>query len=147
MAAVPWVGRGESKKADAAAVQAMRDSFADLPGQGTVVIGEGEKDGAPMLFNGELVDAGGDPGFDLAVDPLDNTSACARGSPDAVSVAVAAPRGSLWATAGFYIDKLIVGAGRRRRRGHPPVRGGQPGRGRRGALARRGPRGPAGRRG
>ncbi|MDQ2728971.1 MAG: class II fructose-bisphosphatase [Actinomycetota bacterium] len=106
----PWVGRGDKEAADQAAVEAMRSTLASVPGHGVVVIGEGEKDQAPMLFAGEEVGTGRGPRFDLAVDPLEGTSLCARGAPGAVTVLAAAPGGSLTVPPGFYMDKLVVGA-------------------------------------
>lgn len=105
-----WIGRGDAKGADQAAVAAMRAAFDLLPGAGTVVIGEGEKDAAPMLFIGEHVGDGVGAAFDLAVDPLENTKACARDLDGAMAVVAAAPRGSLWGSpAAWYMDKLVVG--------------------------------------
>lgn len=104
-----WVGRGEPKNADAAAVQALRHELLSAPGDGTVVIGEGAKDEAPMLYNGEAVGTGEGHGFDLAVDPLENTKACARGVEGAISVAAVAPANTLLASPGWYMDKLVVG--------------------------------------
>ena len=106
----PWVGRGDKDAADHAAVEAMRASLAAVPGRGVVVIGEGEKDEAPMLFAGEEIGTGCGPHFDLAVDPLEGTSLCARGAPGAVTVLAAAPGGTLAAPPGFYMDKFVVGA-------------------------------------
>ncbi len=109
-----WVGRGEPHCADSAATDAMRAVLAEAPGLGTVVIGEGEKDRAPMLYNGEQVGNGGGPRFDLAVDPLECTKACAAGLPGALAtIAIAAP-GTLWSPGpAFYMDKLVVGAAAR----------------------------------
>lgn len=109
LASAAWAGRGEKERADEAAVTAMRDALARIPGHGVVVIGEGEKDDAPMLASGEAVGAGGPLSFDLAVDPVENTTACSRGAGDAVAVLAAAPRGTLWATPGWYMEKLVVG--------------------------------------
>lgn len=110
LACLPWVGQGEPKAADGAAVAAMRASLAGLPGRATVVIGEGEKDDAPMLFAGEELGTGDGPGCDLAVDPLEGTRLCAQGQEGAVSVLAAGPVGSLWATPGWYMEKLVVPA-------------------------------------
>jgi fructose-1,6-bisphosphatase II len=108
-AAERWVGRGEPKNADQAAVEALRRELLHAPGAGTVVIGEGAKDKAPMLYNGEPVGTGeGDP-FDVAVDPLENTKACAKAVEGAISVAAVAPGGTLLASPGWYMDKLVVG--------------------------------------
>jgi fructose-1,6-bisphosphatase II len=109
-----WVGRGDPDGADAAATDAMRDTLADAPGLGTVVIGEGEKDAALMLHNGEQVGNGDGPRFDMAVDPLECTKACADGLPGSLAtIAIAAP-GTLWSPgSAFYMEKLVVGAGAR----------------------------------
>lgn len=107
--AVRWVGRGEPKNADGAAVEALRSELLHAPGDGTVVIGEGAKDKAPMLYNGEAVGTGQGAGFDVAVDPLENTKACARAVDGAISVAAVAPAGTLLASPGWYMDKLVVG--------------------------------------
>jgi len=110
LACVPWVGRDQPKTADGAAVAAMRAALADLPGRATVVIGEGEKDDAPMLFAGEELGTGDGPACELAVDPLEGTRLCARGQEGAVSVLAAGPPGSLWNTPGWYMEKLVVPA-------------------------------------
>jgi len=109
VACAKWCGRGDPKAADAAAVAAMREALSSVPGAGRVVIGEGEKDEAPMLYAGEEVGGGGDPAFDLAVDPLEGTSYCAGGLEGAIAVLAAAPRGQLWTTAGYYMEKMVVG--------------------------------------
>ncbi len=109
LACIGWVGRGDSDAADGAAVEAMRSTFDTLPARGTVVIGEGEKDEAPMLFLGEEVGNEDGPGVDLAVDPLENTSACAENAEGAIAVVAAAPEGKLWHTPGWYMDKFVVG--------------------------------------
>jgi fructose-1,6-bisphosphatase II len=111
LACLDWVGRGDSKAADGAAVAAMRDALGHVPGRGQVVIGEGEKDEAPMLYNGEEVGEGNGAAFDLAVDPLEGTNYCASGLEGAISVVAAAPSGSLFGSSGFYLDKLVVGSG------------------------------------
>lgn len=108
LACLPWVGRNQPKTADGAAVAAMRASLAQVPGCVKVVIGEGEKDDAPMLFAGEQLGTGDGPACELAVDPLEGTRLCARGQEGAVSVSAAAPPGSLWATPGWYMEKLVV---------------------------------------
>jgi fructose-1,6-bisphosphatase II len=110
LACRPFIGRGDPKAADGAAVAALRDALAGLPGRARVVIGEGEKDDAPMLFAGEVLGTGDGPDCDLAVDPLEGTRLCAQGQEGAVSVLAAAPPGSLWATRGWYMEKLVVGA-------------------------------------
>lgn len=110
LACLPFIGRGEPKSADGAAVAALRDALARLPGRARVVIGEGEKDDAPMLFAGEELGTGDGPACDLAIDPLEGTRLCAQGEEGAVSVLAAAPAGSLWATPAWYMEKLVVGA-------------------------------------
>src|ERR1700753_656932 len=110
MAAARWVGRGDKNGADGAAVNAMRLLINSVSMKGVVVIGEGEKDEAPMLFNGEEVGDGTGPACDVAVDPVDGTRLCANGSPDAVSVLAVSARGSMYdPSAGFYMDKLATG--------------------------------------
>ncbi|CAN5312303.1 class II fructose-bisphosphatase [soil metagenome] len=110
LACRPFVGRGDCCAADAAAVAALRQSLGGCPGTGTVVAGEGEKDAAPMLCLGESVGAGGPPMFDLAVDPLENTTACARASEGAIAVVATAPGGTMWSSPAWYVDKLVVPA-------------------------------------
>ena len=109
LACLPWVGRGDKNEADGAAVAAMREVLGTVPGRGRVVIGEGEKDEAPMLYTGEEVGNGEGQAFELAIDPLEGTDYCASGLDGAISVLAAAPPGTLWATAGYYMDKLVVG--------------------------------------
>jgi fructose-1,6-bisphosphatase II len=110
MAAARWVGRGDKNGADGAAVNAMRLLINSVSMKGVVVIGEGEKDEAPMLFNGEEVGDGTGPACDVAVDPVDGTRLCANGSPDAVSVLAVAARGSMYdPSAVFYMSKLATG--------------------------------------
>jgi fructose-1,6-bisphosphatase II len=112
IAAIEWVGRGDKNHADGAAVRAMRQAIRNLPMSGRVVIGEGEKDDAPMLFNGEAVGNGDGPACDIAVDPIDGTRLTARGVENAVSVLAVAEGGSMFdPSAVFYMDKLVVGAG------------------------------------
>lgn len=109
VASYAWVGRHDQKAADAAATTAMRQALADAPGRGTVVIGEGEKDDAPMLFNGEVVGTGHGPDFDIAVDPLEGTSFCAKDLPGALATIAFGERGTLWSPGpGFYMDKIVV---------------------------------------
>ncbi len=104
-----WVGRGDPKAADAAATEAMRAALSRAPGLGTVVIGEGEKDGAPMLANGEEVGNGRGPSFDVAVDPLECTKACAAGLPGSLATIAIAEPGTLWSPGpAFYMEKLVV---------------------------------------
>ncbi len=111
MACQDWVGKGDSKGADDAAVKALRAVLGDIPGKGTVVIGEGEKDDAPMLFQGEEVGDGTGGAFEIAVDPLEGTSYCAEGMEGAIAVIAAGPPDALWATSSYYLDKLVVGSG------------------------------------
>lgn len=109
LAAAGWTGCGDGLAADAAAVAAMRRSLQQAPCTGRVVIGEGEKDAAPMLAPGEPVGCGGSLVLDIAVDPLEGTRACAAGAAGAIAVLAAAPAGSLLATPGWYMDKRVVG--------------------------------------
>ncbi|MDO9496923.1 MAG: class II fructose-bisphosphatase [Nocardioides sp.] len=110
MAAGRWVGRGDKNGADAVAVNAMRVLLATIGMNGTVVIGEGEKDEAPMLFNGEKVGDGTGPECDVAVDPIDGTTLTAKGMTNAVSVLAVSPRGSMYdPSAVFYMEKLVTG--------------------------------------
>ncbi|MFL6054491.1 MAG: class II fructose-bisphosphatase [Actinoallomurus sp.] len=110
IAAGRWVGRGSKHGADRAAVDAMRAMTAALPVRGVVVIGEGEKDKAPMLHTGEPVGAGEGPACDLAVDPVDGTTLTAKGMGNALSVFALSPRGSMFdPSAVFYMDKLVCG--------------------------------------
>ena len=109
-AARAWLGRGDKDAADGAAVAAMRTALIDAPFDGTVVIGEGEKDAAPMLANGERLGAGGTE-YDIAVDPLDGTRLVAEGIPGSIAVIALAPRGTMFDPIGvFYMDKLICAA-------------------------------------
>lgn len=111
LSAAPFMGRGDGKAGDAAAVDAMRAVLATIEMNGVVVIGEGEKDHAPMLFNGERVGTGTPPALDLAVDPVEGTRLLAFGRPNAIAVIAAAPRDSLWVPgASLYMNKLVVGA-------------------------------------
>src|SRR5450631_3394625 len=110
MAAARWVGRGDKNGADGAAVHAMRALISTVSMNGVVVIGEGEKDHAPMLYNGEQVGDGTGPACDVAVDPIDGTRLCANGMPNAVSVLAVAARGSMYdPSAVFYMSKLATG--------------------------------------
>ena len=111
MAAARWVGRGDKNGADGAAVNAMRMLINSVSMRGVVVIGEGEKDNAPMLFNGEEVGDGTGPACDVAVDPIDGTRLCANGMPNAIAVLAVAERGSMYdPSAVFYMSKLATGA-------------------------------------
>ena len=110
MAAGRWVGRGDKDGADAVAVNAMRALIGTVGMDGVVVIGEGEKDNAPMLYNGELVGDGTGPQVDVAVDPIDGTTLTAKGMSNAVAVMAVAPRGSMYdPSAVFYMEKLATG--------------------------------------
>ncbi|HEX7717350.1 MAG TPA: class II fructose-bisphosphatase, partial [Marmoricola sp.] len=110
MAAGRWVGRGDKNGADGVAVNAMRTLISTVSMNGTVVIGEGEKDDAPMLYNGEKVGSGSGPECDVAVDPIDGTTLTAKGMANAVSVLAVAPRGSMYdPSAVFYMEKLATG--------------------------------------
>ena len=111
MGAGRWIGRGDKNAADQAAVDAMRAMLDTVVMSGVVVIGEGEKDEAPMLFNGEAVGEGGGPEVDVAVDPLEGTRLTALGQPNAIAVIAAAERGSLFFPgAAVYMEKIAVGA-------------------------------------
>jgi fructose-1,6-bisphosphatase II len=111
LAASGWVGRGEKEKADGAAVDAMRLVLDTVRMNGTVVIGEGEKDEAPMLYNGEAVGDGSGPEVDVAVDPLEGTRLTALGQPNAIAVIAVAERGTMFDPgAAVYMDKIAVGA-------------------------------------
>ncbi len=108
--AVPYIGRGEKEKADGAAVDAMRAFLRTVNFDGKIVIGEGEKDDAPMLFNGESVGNGQGPQCDIAVDPIDGTSLTAAGRQNALSVIAVSDRGTMLdASSVFYMDKLVTG--------------------------------------
>lgn len=105
-----WVGRGQKNEGDGAAVDAMRKLINSVSMEGVVVIGEGEKDEAPMLFNGEEVGTGEGPAMDIAVDPVDGTRLMAEGRPNAISVIAAAERGTMYdPSAVFYMKKIAVG--------------------------------------
>src|SRR5829696_3945078 len=110
MAAGRWVGRGDKNGGDGAAVDAMRQLVGTVSMRGVVVIGEGEKDEAPMLFNGEQVGNGEGPDCDVAVDPIDGTTLMAKGMPNALAVLAVAERGAMYdPSAVFYMEKLAVG--------------------------------------
>jgi fructose-1,6-bisphosphatase II len=110
MAAGRWVGRGNKMRADGAAVNAMRQLIGTVSMAGVVVIGEGEKDDAPMLYNGEHVGDGSGPSCDVAVDPIDGTTLTAKGMGNAISVMAVAERGSMYdPSAVFYMEKLVTG--------------------------------------
>jgi len=110
LAAARWVGRGEKESADGAAVDAMRLLLDTVPMDGVVVIGEGEKDEAPMLYNGERIGDGSPPEVDIAVDPLEGTTLTARGMPSALSVIALAERGTMFDPGPcVYMEKIAGG--------------------------------------
>ena len=113
IAASKLIGRGDEKAADAAAVEAMRAAFDELAIDGTVVIGEGERDEAPMLYIGEKVGGaqGTGPKIDIALDPLEGTTITAKAGPNALAVLAAAEEGCLLNAPDVYMDKLAVGPG------------------------------------
>ncbi len=111
LAAGRWVGMGEKNLADNAAVESMRKVISSVAMDGVVVIGEGEKDEAPMLYNGEHVGDGSGPAVDVAVDPIDGTTLTAKGMDNAIAVMAVSERGTMYdPSAVFYMDKLVVGA-------------------------------------
>jgi fructose-1,6-bisphosphatase II / sedoheptulose-1,7-bisphosphatase len=110
IAATDLVGRGDEKTADQAAVDAMRKAFNEVKIDGTVVIGEGERDEAPMLYIGEKVGAGG-PKVDIALDPLEGTTITAKGAPNALAVVAFAAEGCLLNSPDVYMEKIAVGGG------------------------------------
>ena len=110
MAAGRWVGRGDKEGGDGAAVDAMRELVNSVSMRGVVVIGEGEKDNAPMLYNGEEVGNGDGPPCDFAVDPIDGTTLMAKGIANAISVLAVSERGTMYdPSAVFYMNKIAVG--------------------------------------
>ena len=111
MASAKLIGRGDEKAADQAAVNAMRDQLNRLDIHGVVVIGEGERDEAPMLFIGEEVGTGNGPAVDIALDPLEGTTLTAKDFPNALTVIAMGPRGSMLHAPDVYMDKLAVGPG------------------------------------
>lgn len=111
IAASRLVGHGDEKKADAAAVDAMRTAFNAVDFKGRVVIGEGERDEAPMLYIGEEVGTGKGPEIDIALDPLEGTTLTAKAMPDACAVLAIAPRGGLLHAPDTYMDKIAIGPG------------------------------------
>jgi fructose-1,6-bisphosphatase II / sedoheptulose-1,7-bisphosphatase len=111
VAAAQWRGRGNEKAADQAAVDAMRRELNRLPISGTVVIGEGERDEAPMLFIGENIGNGKGPKVDIAVDPLEGTTLCAKAMPGAIATMAMAEGGALLNAPDVYMDKIAIGPG------------------------------------
>jgi fructose-1,6-bisphosphatase class II len=115
IAAARTMGRGEKDESDHVAVEAMRRAFEDVPIDGRIVIGEGERDKAPMLYIGEKVGAAAPPGvtwppYDIAVDPLEGTNLCSTGAPNAITVLAAAEHGGLLHAPDCYMQKIIAGA-------------------------------------
>jgi len=106
-----WRGKGDEKAADAAAVEAMRAELQRVNIAGRIVIGEGERDEAPMLFIGEDVGGGEGPAVDIAVDPLEGTTLCAKNQPDSICVLAMAERGGLLNAPDVYMHKIAIGAG------------------------------------
>jgi fructose-1,6-bisphosphatase II / sedoheptulose-1,7-bisphosphatase len=111
IASARWMGRGDEKAADQAAVDAMRAALNVLEIDGTVVIGEGERDEAPMLFIGERVGTGRGPKIDIALDPLEGTTITATGGPNAIACLAMAPQGGFLNAPDTYMDKIAVGGG------------------------------------
>ena len=111
IAAFLQIGRGDQKSADQVAVDAMRTQLNMLDIKGVVVIGEGERDEAPMLYIGEKVGTGAGPEVDIALDPLEGTTLTAKGQPNALAVIAMGPRGSMLHAPDVYMDKLAVGPG------------------------------------
>ena len=111
IASADLVGRGDEKAADQAAVNAMRDQLNKLDISGVVVIGEGERDEAPMLYIGEEVGSGHGPGVDIALDPLEGTTLTAKDMPNALTVIAMGPRGSMLHAPDVYMEKLAIGPG------------------------------------
>src|SRR5690606_18847022 len=106
LAAGRWIGRGDEKAADAAAVESMRRAFDSIPFRGRVVIGEGERDEAPMLFIGETIGSGDGPEVDIAVDPLEGTTITALGRSEAIAVIAAAHKGKFLHAPDTYMQKI-----------------------------------------
>ncbi|MEY8839906.1 fructose-bisphosphatase class II, partial [Cribrihabitans sp. XS_ASV171] len=111
IASASLIGRGDEKAADQAAVNAMREQLNLLDIAGVVVIGEGERDEAPMLYIGEEVGTGNGPGVDIALDPLEGTTLTAKDMPNALTVIAMGPRGSMLHAPDVYMDKLAIGPG------------------------------------
>ena len=111
IAAADWRGKGDEKAADHAAVEAMRTELGNVSIDGRIVIGEGERDEAPMLFIGENVGSGQGPQVDIAVDPLEGTTLCAKNQPDSICVLAMAERGGLLNAPDVYMQKIAIGSG------------------------------------
>jgi fructose-1,6-bisphosphatase II / sedoheptulose-1,7-bisphosphatase len=114
IACADHIGRGDEKAADQAAVDAMRKELNKLDITGVVVIGEGERDEAPMLYIGEQVGSGEGPAVDIALDPLEGTTLCAKDMPNALAVIAMGPRGSMLHAPDVYMDKVAIGPGYKR---------------------------------
>lgn len=111
LAAARWMGRGNKNAADQAAVDAMRLILNTIPMKGVIIIGEGEKDEAPMLYNGEQLGSADGPSLDIAVDPIDGTTLTATGGPGALSVVALAEQGTMYSPGSLvYMDKIAVGS-------------------------------------
>src|SRR5947207_6411902 len=111
IAAAHWMGHGDNNSADQAAVEAMRRSMEDARFNGRIVIGEGERDEAPMLYIGEKVGRGDGPELDIALDPLEGTTITAKGGPNALAVVAMAEKGGFLNAPDVYMDKIAVGDG------------------------------------
>ena len=111
IASAAWRGKGDEKAADHAAVEAMRTELSNVAINGRIVIGEGERDEAPMLFIGENVGSGQGPEVDIAVDPLEGTTLCAKNQPDSICVLAMAERGGLLNAPDVYMQKIAIGSG------------------------------------
>jgi fructose-1,6-bisphosphatase II / sedoheptulose-1,7-bisphosphatase len=111
IASAGWRGKGDEKAADRAAVEAMREEIGRVRISGRIVIGEGERDEAPMLFIGEDVGGGDGPEVDIAVDPLEGTTLCAKNQPDSICVLAMAERGGLLNAPDVYMQKIAIGSG------------------------------------
>ena len=111
LACSSWIGRGKQDEADQAAVNAMREALNAMDIDGTVVIGEGERDKAPMLYIGEKVGTGNGPEIDIALDPLEGTGLCATGAPNSLAVIAFARKGNFLHAPDVYMDKIAVGNG------------------------------------
>ena len=111
LSASKWMGRGDEKAADQAAVDSMRIALNGMDIEGTVVIGEGERDEAPMLYIGEKVGTGKGPKIDIALDPLEGTTICATGGPNALAVIAMAVDGGFLNAPDVYMDKIAIGPG------------------------------------
>lgn len=111
LACARWIGKGDEKAADQAAVNAMREALNTMSIQGTVVIGEGERDKAPMLYIGEQVGTGEGPKIDIALDPLEGTTICATGGPNSLAVVAMAEKGGFLHAPDVYMSKIAVGGG------------------------------------